>query len=194
MHPFIPFAADRLRAMLHLDPIGPGDLLTIQNRLAEGDVILQSGHPLGRSSHLFSKIEDEKIQMEIEKLKNKSTSDTAKSKDNHAFKKDISFEDFVKIDLRVGKILKANRVPKTDKLMELLLDLSSEQRTVVSGIAHQYDPDELIGKQVTVVCNLSARKIRGIRSQGMILMAENEDGTLQFISPSSEIQTGSRVS
>ena len=109
-------------------------------------------------------------------------------------KPQIEFDDFAKIDLKVGTILAAEKVEKADKLLKLQVDLGSEQRTIVSGIALHFKPEEIVGKQVVVVANLSPRKMRGIESQGMILMAEDANGKLHFVSPSSLINAGSGVS
>jgi methionyl-tRNA synthetase len=105
-------------------------------------------------------------------------------------KSEIQYEDFAKIDLRVGKILSAEKVEKADKLLKLTVDLGFEQRTIVSGIAEHFKPEEIIGKQVTIVANLAPRKLRGIESKGMILMAENSEGKLQFVYPDSDFELG----
>ena len=112
---------------------------------------------------------------------------------NQAFKPEIVFDDFGKIDLRVGKIIEAKKVEKADKLLELLVDLGFEQRTILSGIAMHFKPEEIVGKQVTIVANLAPRKMRGIESKGMILMAEDAAGKLYFVSPSEAIAAGSTI-
>jgi methionyl-tRNA synthetase len=111
-----------------------------------------------------------------------------------AAKPDISFDDFSKMDIRVGTILEAERVPKTDKLLKLLIDTGIDKRTVVSGIAGSYKPENIIGQQVSILVNLASRKIKGIESQGMILMAENDKGELSFVAPTKpDINNGSSV-
>ncbi len=194
MQAFIPFASERLRSMLKLPSVQSGDLLEIQNKLAEGESLVSAGHTIATASHLFSKIEDEAIDREIKKLQDKAKTVEDTSIQTMNYKDDIPFEDFQKLDLRVAQIISAQRVPKTDKLMQIALSLSGETRTVVSGIAHQYSPEQIIGRQVTLVCNLAPRKIRGILSQGMILMAEDQDGKLRFIAPDKDVRPGSSIS
>jgi methionyl-tRNA synthetase len=184
LDPFLPFSMKKLREMLRhtetsWDLIGSGDLL-------------QAGHRIGESSLLFEKIEDDKIQAQLDKLmRNK--------KDNHKdmiyapIKDEISFEDFTRMDLRTGTIVEAEKVPKTKKLIQMTVDLGMEQRTIVSGIAEYFSPGELPGKKVTVLANLAPRKIRGIESKGMILLAENPDGSLHFIEPSENAVNGSEI-
>ena len=111
----------------------------------------------------------------------------------HAIKPEISFDDFAKLDIRIGTIETAERVPKADKLLQLTVDVGSEKRCILSGIAEHYSPEEVIGKQVSVLLNLAPRKIRGILSEGMILMAEDTSGNLRFVSPENGIQAGSVV-
>ncbi len=108
-------------------------------------------------------------------------------------KPETTFDDFSKMDLRIATILEAERVPKTDKLLKLKIDLGFEQRTIVSGIAHRYEPEKVIGQQVTIIANLAPRKIKGIESKGMILMAGDADGKLKFVMPSENISNGSSV-
>jgi methionyl-tRNA synthetase len=142
---------------------------------------------------LFQRIEDEQIQAQLEKLKASASENQAQKKQHMPQKPSIAFDDFMKIDIRTATILEAARVPKTDKLLELKLDTGVDQRTVVSGIAEFYNPEDLPGRQVSVLLNLEPRKIRGIMSQGMILMAEDADGKLTFVKPEDEIGNGSTV-
>jgi methionyl-tRNA synthetase len=121
------------------------------------------------------------------------TSENSKTNQLQPVKADIVYDDFDKIDLRVGKVLEAERVPKADKLLKLIVDLGFEKRTILSGIAEYYKPEELIGKNVTVVANLAPRKIRGIESQGMLLMAGNDFGKLYSVGPEQDIEPGSAV-
>ena len=147
------------------------------------------GHKINKPSLLFSRVEDEQIEGQLEKL-NSSRKVETKVK---PMKDLISYDEFVKMDIRVGTILEAEKVEKTDKLLKLLVDTGIDKRTVVSGIAIDHKPEEIIGKQVNILVNLAPRKIRGIESNGMILMAEDEDGSLKFAEPSDEVVNGSVV-
>ena len=149
------------------------------------------------------KIEEEEIAYQIEKLKaglvkpadsNKMTEDSKKAEAAAAVKPEIVFDDFAKVDLKVGTIVSAEKVEKADKLLKLQVDLGFETRTIVSGIALHFAPEDIVGKQVTVVINLAPRKMRGIESNGMILMAEDTDGKLVFVNPDAAEQNGSGVS
>ena len=162
--------------------------------------LLSKGYPMNPPELLFKKIEDEQIVFQTEKLKNglilsaqEQLANTPKENNIPTLKPIIEFDDFDKIDLRVGTIIHAEKVEKADKLLKLNIDLGFEQRTVVSGIAMHYSPEEIIGLQVTVVANLAPRKMRGIESNGMILMAENAEGKLIFINPHGEAMNGSGV-
>ena len=164
--------------------------------------LVSVGYSLRAPELLFRKIDDEEVKKQIEKLKNKKAKmENAEIKpvaaiEEHAIniKPEIQFDDFAKIDLKVGTILTAEKVEKADKLLKLEVDLGSEKRTIVSGIAMHFNVEEIIGKQVVVVANLAPRKMRGIESQGMILMAEDKAGKLHFVNPDSVIDTGSGVS
>jgi methionyl-tRNA synthetase len=170
--------------------------------------LLRTGYSLRAPELLFRKIEDEEILTQVEKLKAQSViSETAPDTKNNnketmenlektpaPVKPEITFEDFSKIDLKVGTILTADKVEKADKLLKLEIDLGFEKRTIVSGIALFFKPEEIIGKQVVVVANLAPRKMKGIESNGMILMAEDKNGKLYFISPDDKIEEGSQVS
>jgi methionyl-tRNA synthetase len=138
---------------------------------------------------LFAKIEDEMVQNEIDKLKNQNE----KIIDFPKQKELVLFEDFSKMDIRLGKILSAEKVEKADKLLQLTVDTGIDIRTVVSGIAEHYNPSEIIGKTVAILLNLAPRKIRGIESQGMILMAENEEGELSFMIPEKLFGSGGEI-
>ena len=185
MEPFLPFASKKLGAMLNLNK----DLKW--NDATRTDLLL-AGHQINSSSLLFEKIEDDAILAQIQKLEdskminqvetNKTTTESPVSP-TPIVKPDISFEEFSKMDIRVGTILEAERVPKTDKLMKLLIDTGIDKRTVVSGIAAYYKPEDIIGQQVSVLVNLAPRKIKNIESRGMILMAENSKGELSFVLP-----------
>jgi methionyl-tRNA synthetase len=164
--------------------------------------LLKVNYPLREPQILFKKIEDAQVAEQVEKLKNnlvKSQAENTKQETSNASpgtaasKSEIQYDDFAKIDLRVGTILSAEKVAKADKLLKLQVDMGTEQRTIVSGIAMHFKPEEIVGKQVTVVANLAPRKMRGIESQGMILMAENKEGKLIFVSPLEHADTGSEV-
>ncbi len=183
MRPFLPRASDRLRDMLQVDRLSDsGELLRLLDHMAEGEHPMSSGHAIGEAKHLFSRIEDERIEAEMEKLK-ASQNDASISVPAVAIKPEINFDDFSKIDIRTATITAATTVPKADKLLQLKVDLGYEQRTILSGIAQHFDPVDLPGTEVLVVANLAPRKMRGVMSEGMILMAENEDGKLDFVSP-----------
>ncbi|MCH2233193.1 MAG: methionine--tRNA ligase [Crocinitomicaceae bacterium] len=151
--------------------------------------LLESGHSIGQSSILISKVEDKYVEEQVEKLKN-----TNMSNSNLPPQKDeVTFDDFMKMDIRVGEIIDAEKVPKADKLLKLTVNTGIDQRTVVSGIAEHFAPEDIIGKKVSVLLNLAPRKIRGVESQGMILMAENEDGKLSFVSPDEGFDGGCEI-
>ena len=196
IRPYLPFASDQLIRLLGVEPVKEdGELLSLLNRLAEeGEGPLEAGHIIGEPIHLFSKIEDESIQKQLDKLHQSEQSAPAEHVLAHTpIKETIAFEDFAKLDLRVGTIESASAVPKADKLLQLIVDLGFEKRTVLSGIAEQYKPEDLIGKQVTLVANLAPRKMRGIESQGMILMAQDAAG-LHLVNPKEQVTPGSTIS
>ncbi len=189
--PFLPHTADRLKRILNLKNYS-------WNKLSEENII-EANHPLGKPEILYKPVEDEDIQKQLDRLQQIKTNNEQASKqaeqasDLRQVKAAITYEDFDKIDLRVGKVLEAERVPKADKLLKLTVDLGFEKRTILSGIAEYYKPEELVGKSVTVVANLAPRKIRGIESQGMLLMAGNDFGKLYSVEPEKEIEPGSVV-
>ena len=176
--PLLPFTSKKLKDMLQLNASWE-DVI--------GDrPILATGHLLSQSQLLFEKIEGEDIEKQLHKLKNNLSDENKKNELEEAPKKMISFDDFTQMDLKTGTILEAEKMAKTKKLLLLKVDLGKEQRTIVSGIAESYHPDEVVGKKVTVLTNLQSRMIRGVESQGMLLMAEDQDGRLIFISPEDE--------
>jgi methionyl-tRNA synthetase len=205
--PFLPFTSDKIRNLIGLPLLeDKGELVQMLDTLCEGEALLKEGQKIGDPIHLFSRIDDEIIQKQVDKLKPIETpvanqvapiSDTTKVIDvasvNEA-KAEISYEDFVKLDLRTATILTAEKVAKADKLLKLTLDLGYEQRTVVSGIALDYKPEDIIGKKVTLLANLAPRKIKGIESRGMILMAADSKGKLNFVACSDEWENGSQIS
>ncbi len=196
INPFLPFTARKMCGMMK-----------VVDRMLEWENagkmnLLNIGYPLKAPELLFRKIEDEEIKTQVEKLHanmvkpNTAATETAstEAKVEHAeLKPEISIDDFAKIDLRAGVILSAEKVEKADKLLKLEIDLGFEKRTVLSGIAQHFSPEEIVGRQVTVVANLAPRKMRGIESKGMILMAQNAEGKLIFVSPLEQATAGSEV-
>lgn len=176
--PLLPFTAQKLKKMLLLNASWK-DVIGHQSLLA-------TGHLLSQPKLLFEKIEDEEIDKQLSKLKNNLFHEKENNGVEEARKKMISFDDFTQLDIKTGTILEAEKMVKTEKLLVLKVDLGQEQRTIVSGIAHSYSPEEVVGKKVTVLTNLQPRVIRGVESQGMLLMAEDQDGRLIFISPEDE--------
>ena len=160
--------------------------------------LLSVGYSLREPQLLFRKIEDEEIAFQINKLKSGAMEVSPKPADltssETILKPEIVYDDFGKIDLKTGVILSAQKVPKADKLLQLEVDLGFEKRTILSGIAMHFEPEAIIGKQVIVVANLAPRKMRGVDSNGMILMAEDENGKLHFVQPENAIAAGSKVS
>jgi methionyl-tRNA synthetase len=158
--------------------------------------ILSAGTTIGKPVHLFDKIDDKNIKAQLDKLR-KTKEVQAKAKNNGQIKKKkpmIQFDDFTKLDLKIGTIAEAEKMPKADKLLVLKVDMGGgEQRTIVSGIAKHYAPEDILSKQVVVLTNLEPRKLRGVLSEGMVLMAENEEGKLSFVSPDKVISSGSVV-
>ena len=173
--PLLPFTSKKLKDMLQLDASWE-DVIGDQP-------ILDTGHSLSQSQLLFEKIEEEDIEKQLHKLKNNLSDENEKNEVEEAPKKMISFDDFTQMDLKTGTILKAEKMAKTKKLLVLKIDLGKEQRTIVSGIAESYHPEDVVGKKVMVLTNLKPRAIRGVESQGMLLMAEDHEGRLIFISP-----------
>ena len=182
--PFLPFSAAKLTNMLKTNTLKWND--------AGSADLLHAGHQLGKPEFLFEKIEDAEVEKQVRKLLDTKKANEANAPANPA-KDEIVYDDFVKMDIRVGTILEAEKVPKTKKLLKLKIYTGIDQRTVVSGIAGHYKPEEIIGKQVSVLVNLAPRKLRGIESQGMILMAEDKDGTLRFVSPTEKVSNGSEI-
>jgi methionyl-tRNA synthetase len=172
--PFIPFTSGKLFSLLNLQPLKWPAAAQTSN--------VAAGHRINKDELLFSKIEDEQINLQLEKLQNTKTGNESATMIKE-IKPVTTFDEFVKMDIRTATILQAEVVPKTDKLLKLLLDTGADQRTVVSGIAAYYRPEEIIGKKVCLLANLEPRTIRGIESKGMILMAENPKGELCFVSP-----------
>jgi len=197
INPFLPFAAKKMCYMMKV----VDKMLDWEN--AGKPKLLSVGYSLRAPELLFRKIEDDEVKAQVEKLKiksekikmeNKTEQPAVEKVETPAAKPEIQFDDFAKIDLKVGTILTAEKVEKADKLLKLSVDLGSETRTIVSGIALHFNPEDIVGKQVVVVANLAPRKMRGIESQGMILMAEDKSGKLHFVNPDTLIDAGSNVS
>ncbi|MCG6188757.1 methionine--tRNA ligase [Maribellus maritimus] len=185
LEPFLPFSMERLRGFLNF---------TKQdwNKLGWTNLIPE-GHKLNKPELLFEKIEDSIIELQLKKLMDtKKANELAEAKAKPA-KDSIEFDDFGKIDIRVGTVLEAEKVAKTKKLLKLKIDTGFDKRTVVSGIAEYYKPEDLIGKQVSILVNLEPKKLRGIESQGMILCAENADGSLSIVEPDKKVKSGSEI-
>ena len=187
--PFLPFTSDKIRDLLNLPHLkDDGEYMDMLNKLSEGEVLIPDGHQIGQPNHLFTKIPDDVIDAQIAKLE--AAEKANKGVEYAPVKATISFDDFTKMDIRTGTITAAEKVKKTKKLLKLTVDLGFEERTVVSGIAEFFKPEDIIGQQVSLLANLAPRKLRGIESQGMILMAESPDGALGFVSPSEGIGNG----
>jgi methionyl-tRNA synthetase len=196
MEPFLPHSAERLRNMLNISLMGWKDDFAGK--------MMEEGHTLGKAELLFEKVEDEAIAKQVEKLHSSKPAsapppDSPDASINSAhrpldpFKPHTTYDDFTKMDIRIGTILEAERVPKTDKLLKLLIDTGLDRRTVVSGIAADFKPEDIIGQQVTLLANLEPRKIKGIESNGMILMTEDADGKLVFVAPAKGTPNGKVV-
>lgn len=187
MAPFLPTASAALYKMLNIEPL----------KWNEGGekIILKSNHQVNEPHLLFQKIEDDAINHQIQKLEKRKMENTIKTETIASNKEtSISFDDFSKLDIRTATILEAEKIPDTAKLLKLKVDTGFDQRTIVSGIAEFFDPEKIIGKQICVLANLAPRKIKGIESQGMVLMAENKDGKLYFVQPEEPILNGSKIS
>jgi len=184
--PFLPFTASKLSVMIGLGDKNWSD--------AEIDVLLTAGHQLGVVGLLFERIEDDMIEQQVQKLLDtKMANKQALAPNVKPQKETIAYEDFAKMDIRTGTILAAEVVPKTKKLLKLTIDTGIDKRTVVSGIAEYHQPDQIIGQKVSILVNLAPRPLRGIESNGMILMAENADGKLCFVAPTESFHNGSEV-
>ena len=186
--PFLPFSATKLKNILNISASLSWEDVT------ENTVLLPATHQINKAELLFSKIEDKEIEAQVEKLAATKIANEQENKVTAPQKETIEFEDFTKLDIRVGTILEAEKVAKTKKLLKLKVDVGIDIRTIVSGIAESFSPEEIIGLQVSVLVNLAPRKIRGVESQGMILMTDTPDGKLTFVAPSKEIKNGQAVS
>lgn len=186
--PFLPFTANKLKSILNIStPLS-------WKSISEDTVMIAADHQIGQAELLFAKIEDEEIQKQLDRLEASKKANAAENKKVEEQKETATFEDFAKLDLRVGTILEAEKMPKANKLLVLKVDTGLDVRTIVSGIAEHFSPEEVIGKKVTVLANLAPRKLRGVESQGMILMTEDPDGKLVFVNPDNDIvKNGSTI-
>ena len=186
-YPFLPFTSEKLQAMLKFQS-------TEWKKAGDSD-LLTAGHTLEKPALLFQKVEDEWVEQQVAKLHQDDTATKEEPTTNLLpMKEEITYDDFVKLDMRVATILTAEKVKKSKKLLKMTLDTGLDQRTVLSGIAQHYEPEAIVGKQVCVLVNLAPRKMMGIESQGMILMAEDTDGKLLFMQPEGETSNGSGIS
>ena len=188
--PFLPFTSDKLKKMLHISNENDRSW----NDISEKEILLPANHQIGPAELLFSKIEDKTVTTQLEKLSATKKANEQENKVIEPQKETIDFEDFTKLDMRVGTILEAVKVAKTKKLLQLKVDVGIDVRTIVSGIAESFSPEDIIGQQVTVLTNLAPRKIRGVESQGMILMTDTPDGKLAFVEPEQKVANGQQIS
>ena len=177
--PFIPFTSKKIRKLLNISDI---------NWSNTSSSIVNAGHEISGKAHIFSKIEDKAIEDQIKKLKLNDENDKIMPQKNI-----IEFDDFTKVDLRVGTVIEAENIPKSDKLLKLKVDTGLDQRTILSGISKYYSPDEIINKKVMVLINLKPRKMMGFESEGMLLLADDGDGNLSLMQPDSDISDGAVV-
>jgi methionyl-tRNA synthetase len=193
--PFIPFTSTKLKDILNLNVIQSDseESLTWED-ITQKDILLPANHQINKAELLFSKIEDKTIDAQLEKLAATKIANEQENKVVEPQKETIEFDDFTKLDIRIGTILEAEKVAKTKKLLKLKVDVGIDTRTIVSGIAESFSPEEIIGQQVSVLVNLAPRKIRGVESQGMILMTDTPDGKLAFVEPERAVKNGQQVS
>lgn len=185
IEPFLPFTAEKITKLIGLDKITWEQF---------GDMnILDAGHKINPAELLFEKIEDEVVEQQLQRLADTKIANLEKNAAVEPLKPMISYDDFAKMDLRVAKVIEAEKVPKTKKLLKLTIDTGIDTRTIVSGIAEFYTPEQMIGKEIVVLANLESRNLRGIESKGMILMANSPTGELRIIAPIEEISEGSTV-
>jgi methionyl-tRNA synthetase len=182
---FLPFSMEKLRGFLNLEKLP-------WSELGRKD-LLKAGKKINKPELLFAKIEDEEIKIQVNRLLETKKANEMQTTPVDAAKPNIEYDDFAKLDIRVGTILTAEKVAKTKKLLKLTIDTGIDIRTVVSGIAEYHDPEKIIGKQVAILVNLAPKNLKGIESQGMILMAENESGSLVFVSPEIVTKNGSEI-
>jgi methionyl-tRNA synthetase len=183
--PFLPFSSKKLANMLNLEGLNWKDGGKLD--------LLSAGDQINKADYLFEKIEDGQIEAQVQKLLDTKKENLKNEVLVKPAKENIEYDDFAKLDIRVGTIIEAEKVPKTKKLLKLRIDTGIDQRTVVSGIAEFYEPEDILGRKVSILVNLAPKKLRGIDSNGMILMAENSQGELCFVSPTDEFHSGSEI-
>jgi methionyl-tRNA synthetase len=186
--PFLPFTSTKLKDILNLETSISWDDISDKN------VLIEAAHQINKGELLFSKIEDKTIDAQLEKLQATKLANEQENKVMEPQKETVEFDDFTKLDIRIGTILEASTIPKTKKLLKLKVDVGIDTRTIVSGIAESFSPQDIIGQQVSVLVNLAPRKIRGVESQGMILMTDTPDGKLAFVEPEKAVKNGQAVS
>lgn len=184
--PFLPFSAEKLQKMFNIPQLNWKEIKT-------NKILIKTGHQINAAELLFSKIEDETIEFQIQKLENTKESNKKTNPKANPMKEEIQFDDFTKIDLRTATILTAEKVEKADKLLKFSVDTGVDVRTVVSGVAESFTPEECVGKQVMILLNLAPRKIRGIESQGMLLLTNNAEGKLVFVTPTETVENGIEI-
>ncbi|WNW01386.1 methionine--tRNA ligase [Tenacibaculum sp. HL-MS23] len=213
--PFLPFTSAKLKNILNIrhndefsdEVISSDNEIATSSRknltrndeltwsaISEKNILIADNHQINKAELLFAKIEDTEIQAQLDKLEATKKANEAENRVLEPQKETIEFDDFTKIDIRVGTIIEAEKVAKTKKLLKLTVDVGLDTRTIVSGIAESFKPADIIGQQVSVVCNLAPRKLKGIESQGMILMTDTPDGKLAFVQPSEKVTNGEFIS
>jgi methionyl-tRNA synthetase len=188
--PFLPHTSQKLKDILNFDGL---QFQPNWDMISKGVDYLPAGHQVFKSQLLFSKIDEEQIQVQLDKLEATKAANAASTLDIMPQKDETNYDDFMKMDLRVGEILTAEKMPKTDKLMVMTVDTGIDKRTIVSGIAQHFEAADLIGRKVTVLVNLAPRKLRGVESQGMILLAEDPEGKLVFVNPDDAVTNGATI-
>lgn len=187
--PFLPFTSTKLKGILNVSESVAWD------EIAESEVLIEANHQIGKAELLFAKIEDAEIEVQLQKLEATKLANEAENKVVEPQKETIQFDDFTKLDMRVGTILEAVKVKKTKKLLQLKVDVGLDVRTIVSGIAESFKPEDIIGQKVIVLVNLAPRILKGIESQGMVLMTDTPDGKLAFVEPKNDtVINGEQVS
>ncbi|MBR4851340.1 MAG: methionine--tRNA ligase subunit beta, partial [Tidjanibacter sp.] len=185
IEPFMPFSAEKILSMLALDKLA-WDQLSLTN-------LVPAGHTIGTAELLFEKIEDDVIARQVKKLEDAKAANLAANAEVPEQKESVTFDDFGKMDIRVSTVVAAEKVAKTKKLLKLTVDTGIDTRTIVSGIAEYYTPEEMVGKQILVLVNLLPRELKGITSQGMILMSADATGRLTLLAPTDKVPNGSQV-
>ena len=193
--PFLPFTSSKLKGILNLNVISNDSEKSLSwENVTQKDILIPANHQINKAELLFSKIEDKTIDAQLDKLEATKLANEQENKVVEPQKETIEFDDFTKLDIRIGTILEAEKVAKTKKLLKLKVDVGIDTRTIVSGIAESFSPEEIIGQQVSVLVNLAPRKIRGVESQGMILMTDTPDGKLAFVEPEKAVKNGQQIS